>query len=472
MSAVQTITVATQPDIQYHPDYEKYKERTRRRKETEDLQSTLPAGFPQKLISSLVWEGKDVEKRDDWVYQLSDDQLDELDAALKSFKSLGLSSGHINQSNFPLPTLRPVLRDLSKEIHTGRGFVVLRGLRIDNYSREDNIIIYAGVSSHIGNIRGRQQEARLADGNSPVISHIKDLTSTTDKKLIGAPSNTSDKQVFHTDAGDIISLLCLNRAAEGGESYLASSWNVYNILAKERPDLIHTLSQDWPVDGFNNPARPYSLRPLLYHQPATATTPERVLIQYARRYFTGFLAQPRSKDIPPITEAQAEALDALHFLAAKHSATLDFQKGDVQYVNNLSIFHARNGFKDEPGKERHLLRLWLRDPENAWETPRELQERWDIVYKDVAADKQVFSLEPTIRKNVGSVGFTGHELYISTPPQIVNCKLNRPGTRRATCQARSYTPSRGFLAFLGAESNTDSDQRTRNESTQHRGAGL
>ncbi|KAF7528501.1 hypothetical protein PCG10_000345 [Penicillium crustosum] len=401
MSAVQTITVPAQPDIQYHPEYEKYKERTRRRKETETLQTTLPAGFPQKLVSPLVWEGKDVEKRDDWVYQLSDNQLDEIDAALKSFKeALNLSLGHINQSTFPLPTLRPVLRDLSKEIHTGRGFVVLRGLRIDDYSREENIIIYAGVSSHIGNIRGRQQYARLANNTSPVISHIKDLTSTTQRELIGAPSNTPDKQVFHTDAGDIVSLLCLNRAAEGGESYLSSSWHVYNILAKERPDLIHTLSQDWPVDGFNNPASPYTLRPLLYHQPATATTPERVLIQYARRYFTGFLAQPRSKDIPPITEAQAEALDALHFLAEEHSAALDFQKGDVQYVNNLSIFHARNGFRDEPGKERHLLRIWLRDPENAWETPQQLQERWDIVYKDVVEDQQVFPLEPTIRKSV------------------------------------------------------------------------
>ncbi|KAJ5837909.1 uncharacterized protein N7525_003097 [Penicillium rubens] len=380
MSAVQTITMPTQPDIQYHPEYEKFKERTRHRKETETLQSTLPENFPEKLVSPLVWEGKDVEKRDDWVYQLSDDQLDELDAALKSFKALNLSLGHINQSTFPLPTLRPVLRDLSKEIHTGRGFVVLRGLRIDDYSREDNIIIYTGVSSHIGNIRGRQQEARLADGSSPVISHIKDLTRDTEKNLIGAPSNTADKQVFHTDAGDIISLLCLNRAAEGGESYLSSSWHVYNILAKERPDLIHTLSQDWPVDGFNNPARPYSLlrEAVLHWIPGSAPV----------------------EGYPPITEAQAEALDALHFLAEEHSAALDFQKGDVQYVNNLSIFHARNGFRDEPGKERHLLRLWLRDPENAWETPRELQERWDIVYKDVVEDKQAFPLEPTIRKNV------------------------------------------------------------------------
>ncbi|KAJ5351396.1 hypothetical protein N7452_000370 [Penicillium brevicompactum] len=402
MSTVETITVPRQPDIQYHPDYEKYKERTRQRKETETLQTTLPAGFPQKLVSPLVWEGSEVVKGENWIYHLKDAELEEVDAALKSFKALNLSLGNINESTFPLPTLRPTLRDLSKELHAGRGFFVLRGLRVDYYSREDNIIIYTGVSSHVGSIRGRQQDTRLANGTSPVISHIKDLTTTFEAEKIGAPSNTADKQVFHTDAGDIISLLCLNPAAEGGESYLSSSGHVYNILAKERPDLIHTLSQDWPVDGFNNPAKPYVLRPLLYHQPATDSTPERVLIQYARRYFTGFQAQPRSKDIPPITEAQAEALDALHFLAEKHRAVLDFQKGDVQYVNNLSIFHARNGFKDAPGKQRHLLRIWLRDPENAWETPQPLQHRWDTVYKDVAPDEQTFPLEPILRKNVGS----------------------------------------------------------------------
>jgi hypothetical protein len=51
---------------------------------------------------------------------------------------------------------------------------------------------------------------------------------------------------------------------------------------------------------------------------------------------------------------------------------------------------------------RHLLRLWLRDPENAWETPAPLQHRWDTVYKDVTEDEQTFPLEPAIRKNVGS----------------------------------------------------------------------
>lgn len=86
--STQTITEPTQPDIEYHPDFAKYQARTQRRKETESLQTTLPEGFPRALDSPLVWDGKDVEQRTDWIYQLSEVQLDEIDSALKSFKGL------------------------------------------------------------------------------------------------------------------------------------------------------------------------------------------------------------------------------------------------------------------------------------------------------------------------------------------------------------------------------------------------
>jgi hypothetical protein len=88
MVEVQTITQPTQPDIQYHPDYEKYTARAQRRKATEQLPTTLPADFPQELESQLVWEGNDVEKRDDWIFKLNDAQREEIDAALKSFKGI------------------------------------------------------------------------------------------------------------------------------------------------------------------------------------------------------------------------------------------------------------------------------------------------------------------------------------------------------------------------------------------------
>ena len=104
------------------------------------------------------------------------------------------------------------------------------------------------------------------------------------------------------------------------------------------------------VSSFSGQGKQYSERPLLHYTPATADNPERMIIQYARRTFTGYWGLPRSSNIPPITEAQAEALDALHFLAEKHAVTLDFQQGDIQYANNLSIFHARDGFKDTPDR--------------------------------------------------------------------------------------------------------------------------
>ena len=143
-----------------------------------------------------------------------------------------------------------MLRREAKTLQSGRGFFVLRGLQVDKYSREENIIMYTGVSSYIGSIRGRQ-DSKIVDGirQSSMMNHIKDLTQTSVAHYIGAPAYTTDHQVFHTDTGDIVSLYCLNTAAQGGESKLASSWQVYNELAKTRPDLIKILAEDWVFDG-------------------------------------------------------------------------------------------------------------------------------------------------------------------------------------------------------------------------------
>lgn len=65
----------------------------------------------------------------------------------------------------------------------------------------------------------------------------------------------------------------------------------------------------------------------------------------------GFGALSRNPEIPPISEAQAEALDALHFLGEEFCVGTDLQKGDMQFVNNLAVFHARDGFRDTPEKK-------------------------------------------------------------------------------------------------------------------------
>ena len=119
---------------------------------------------------------------------------------------------------------------------------------MDEHTREENIIAYAGVSSHVGPIRGRQDAKYDGQKADVVLSHIKDLSATAAGATIGSPAYTTDKQVFHTDSGNIVALFALETAAEGGASKLASTWKVYNEIARSRPDLIHTLSQNWDVE--------------------------------------------------------------------------------------------------------------------------------------------------------------------------------------------------------------------------------
>ena len=78
-----------QPDIEYHPDYEKYlQRRTRRLAENPKLSDVLlPSGFPKRVDGPIVWEGKDWTSEDQWVYRLGELELKEVDDALICFRS-------------------------------------------------------------------------------------------------------------------------------------------------------------------------------------------------------------------------------------------------------------------------------------------------------------------------------------------------------------------------------------------------
>jgi hypothetical protein len=245
-----TSITQTQPDISYHPDPENFRLRSERLK-SQIVTRGIPPRFPEQLTGGLVWEGVDFTNEREWTFSLTDEHLKEIDQALAHFKTLNKPIGHVSQTTFPLPRLSPLLRKEARALQSARGFFVLRGLQPDKHSIEENIIIYTGVSSYIGSIRGRQDNKTIdGEKRSQMLNHITDLSNTPVAGTIGAPAYTTDKQVFHTDAGDIVSLFSLNTASQGGESKLASSWRVYNELARTRPDIIQTLSENWDFDGF------------------------------------------------------------------------------------------------------------------------------------------------------------------------------------------------------------------------------
>lgn len=123
----------------------------------------------------------------------------------------------------------------------------MRGIPVDEYSREENVIIYVGLSSHIASIRGRQDHRHNGDPADVMLAHITDFSSSAEPDSAILPAYTDGEVIFHTDTGDIVSLFALEEPVEGGESLLSSGWRVYNELAKLRPDLVEVLASDWPI---------------------------------------------------------------------------------------------------------------------------------------------------------------------------------------------------------------------------------
>lgn len=110
---------------------------------------------------------------------------------------------------------------------------------------------------------------------------------------------------------------------------------------------------------------------------------------------------PRSQDIPPLTEAQAEALDAVHFCALKHSVKPDLQRGDMCFVNNLAIMHSRYAFQDDEKNPRHALRLWLHNPDRAWPIPEGLRMEWDRTFAPLEEMADHIDIDPFEDKEKG-----------------------------------------------------------------------
>jgi alpha-ketoglutarate-dependent taurine dioxygenase len=64
----------------------------------------------------------------------------------------------------------------------------------------------------------------------------------------------------------------------------------------------------------------------------------------------------------PVTEAAIEALEEA-FSDETNAVTMTFRPGQIQFLNNRIIGHARTEFvdHDDETRKRHLLRIWLRD---------------------------------------------------------------------------------------------------------------
>ena len=260
----------------------------------------------------------------------------------------------IRRDDFPLPTLGPVLDRLRGDVLNGRGFVSLRGVPVADRPIEESAAIYWGIGTYFGGARSQNAKGHL-------LGHIYDLGGSSAKDPTVRSYATAERQNFHIDRCDVVALLCLRRAKSGGHSAIVSSMTVHNVMAERRPDLLERLYQTFPVDRRGEVPEG---KASFYDAPVFNRHNEYLSVLYSRLHIGSAQRFPEARRL---TAEDYEALDMLADLAGDPDLRLDmtFMPGDIQFLHNHTILHARSAYDDWPEVERkrHLLRLWLAPPD-------------------------------------------------------------------------------------------------------------
>ena len=341
--------------------------------------------WPPEIQDRSVWYGSDLAERNDWAERLSDAEIGEVERACRELEKSQIEIATISAKDVPLPTLAPRLRQLLDEVLNGRGFVLIRGLPVERWTKREAAIAFVVIGTHLGNLRVQNAQGHL-------LGHVRDLGRSSDDPNTRI-YQTRERQTHHTDSCDVVGLMCLRTAKSGGLSSLVSSTTIFNEMRRRRPDLLRVLLEPIETDRRGEvPAggKPYFNIPVFnYHCGLVSAIYQRQYIESARRF----------PDVPPLTPLQIEALDLLDELANDPQLNLmmELQPGDIQLVHNHTILHDRTAFEDypEPDRKRHLLRLWLAPP-GALPLPEVYAERYGSITPGCRGGVVVPGATPTI----------------------------------------------------------------------------
>ncbi|WP_316525543.1 TauD/TfdA family dioxygenase [Kitasatospora brasiliensis] len=163
---------------------------------------------------------------------------------------------------------------------------------------------------------------------------------------------------FHCDTCDLLVLLCLQPAFDGGGlTKLASARHVHDLIERERPDALRTLREDWTFDRTGRSGPQVVVTPILY---------DRKDGTIGCYYQTRTVRSSPDRGGPELTDRQWEALGVLDEVLYRPEIAfgLPMGPGDLLIIRNSRVLHGRSPYVDEPGPySRRMLRIWLNEGE-------------------------------------------------------------------------------------------------------------
>ena len=304
---------------------------------------TAPVGGP------AAWRGSDMAGDPGWLETLAPEHVDELATAARRIVGAGVRLEDVTAADFPLAGMAAVIDGWRSELVGGRGFVVVRGLPVNEWDRPTIDAAYWLLGHHLG-VPGAQNP------QGDLLGHVHDTGEEATNPAIRR-YRTSGNIDFHCDAADVVGLLCLRPAKAGGQSRIASSVTVFDEARARCPDLVDRLFEPFPLDLRDE------------HLPgASPVVPVRACAfdgSTLRTFWHSeyYRSAPRHDEVPDYTEDEQALLDLYDGIAEEAGVFLDMwlEPGDMQFLSNHSVIHARTAYEDHPeaDRKRHLLRLWL-----------------------------------------------------------------------------------------------------------------
>ncbi|WP_144424784.1 TauD/TfdA family dioxygenase [Acinetobacter equi] len=300
-----------------------------------------------KITDKCAWIGSEIADQTDWIYQLSPHMLATLNQALKVLEAKELNAPEFTKYDVYIedPIFLAEIEKISNELENGYGFIVIRGLDTNIYTEAQLANLYYLFGLHMG-------DAVTQNARGDLLGYVENVGDKSQKMT--RVYETNDYLPYHSDLSDVVGLLSIRKAKEGGLSSIVSSSTVYNRILEQYPEYLgyfyHTAWYDHL--GEIDP----SLSPIFSYFDG----------KLACRYLRHYIELGHDRRRIPLSQVQIEALNIFDEISHDPNLRLDMmlEPGDMQFCNNYCVMHSRSSFEDDDDlrNRRKLLRLWLKMP--------------------------------------------------------------------------------------------------------------
>lgn len=309
------------------------------------------------VTDASCWDADALEAQSSWRFELSPSmQADLARAARQAFNDEGDPTiERVPPAWVPPPWLDEWLEAIVQSI-SSTGVAWARGLPVDELGERRAARLYRAIGDRMGDALTQNTRCEFL---SPVFNEGVRFGYDSTRASQGRGYRSQAQLNHHSDPTDIVALLCIRKAREGGLSSIVNAAAIWNAMLAECPEHLEALETGFPYDrkSEEGPGEAPVTEPIPVF--ARCGSMGRLDCRYARSYIIGGAGRLHR----PLSVAQQAALDAFDAIASRPGMAfrMAFEPGDVQWLDNLSVLHGRTAFDDDadPGGGRLLYRLWL-----------------------------------------------------------------------------------------------------------------